>query len=193
MLNRYPLWKYTLLLITTILSFVYAAPNFYVPDPAIQISGQSGSTVIDAPLLAQVETALKEGNIEYFGAEVDGKTALIRFKGTENQMVARKRVQQSLGDNYVVALNSAQTTPAWLRSIGAAPMKLGLDLAGGVHFLLEVDIASAVEKRQAITTEEFKTKLRDEKIRYSSIVNGENNVITGRFRTAEFRDQAISE
>jgi preprotein translocase subunit SecD len=165
MLNRYPLWKYLLLVATTILSLIYAVPNFYVPDPAVQISGSSSGTPIDAPVLAKVEAALKEAKIDYFGAEVNGKTALIRLNKDDDQMPARRRIQQSLGDEYVVALNRASTTPAWLQSLGASPMKLGLDLAGGVHFLLEVDTASALEKRQSMAADEFKDKLRKEKIR----------------------------
>jgi preprotein translocase subunit SecD len=193
MLNRYPLWKYLLLLAVTLISIVYAIPNYYKPDPAIQISGQSGGAVIDAPVLAKVETSLKEANIDYFGAEVNGKTALVRLRDGEKQMQARKRVAQSLGDDFVVALKGASTTPQWLRNIGAAPMKLGLDLAGGVHFLLEVDTASVIEKRQSITADEFKEKLRTAKIRYSSIVSDSDNVITAHFKAADIRDQAMSE
>jgi len=193
MLNRYPLWKYILLLITTILSLVYAVPNFYYPDPAVQVSGNSSGTVIDAPVLAKVESALKDAKIEYFGAEANGKAALIRLRKDDDQMNARRRIQQSLGDDYVVALNRASTTPKWLQSLGAAPMKLGLDLAGGVHFLLEVDTGFALEKRQSITADDFKEKLRKEKIRYTSINNTPNNAIVARFKTAEFRDQAIAE
>lgn len=193
MLNRYPLWKYLLLMAITALSLIYAIPNFYAPDPAIQISGQSGSIVIDASVLAKAEAALKEANIDYFGAEVKGKTALIRFHSIDRQMPARKRVQQSLGDDFVVALQGASTTPQWLQKIGAAPMKLGLDLAGGVHFLLEVDTASTVEKRQAITADEFKDKLRKAKIRYSSINTTSDNTIVGHFRAADVRDNAMTE
>lgn len=193
MLNRYPLWKYLLILVISLLSLVYAAPNLYIPDPAIQVSGSSSGTVIDAALLAKIETTLKDSNIEYFGAETNGKSALIRFKKDEDQMPARKRIQQALGDNYVVALNKASTSPNWLNSIGAAPMKLGLDLAGGVHFVLEVDTASAVEKRQAITADDFKEKLRKAKIRYSSINNTAENVIIARFKTEEARNKAIEE
>lgn len=193
MLNRYPLWKYILLIVTTVLSLLYAVPNFYIPDPAVQVSGSSSGTVIDATVLAKVEAALKDAKIDYFGAEANGKAALIRLHKDEDQPTARKRIQQSLGDDYIVALNRASTTPGWLQNIGAAPMKLGLDLAGGVHFLLEVDTAFAVDKRQTITADEFKEKLRKEKIRYSSITNTADNVIIARFKTADFRDQAIAE
>ena len=187
MLNRYPLWKYLLLLVSVIISLIYAIPNYYIPDPALQVSGQSGSVAIDAAVLQKVEASLKEAQIDYFDPEVNGKTALVRLHSVEKQMIARKRVQQSLGDEYVVALNAAPTTPQWLRSIGASPMKLGLDLAGGVHFLLEVDTASAIEKRQLITADDFKEKLRKAKIRYTSIGNNNDNTIVAHFRSAEIR------
>ncbi|HWV15720.1 MAG TPA: protein translocase subunit SecD [Cellvibrio sp.] len=193
MLNRYPLWKYLLLLASIVISLVYAVPNYYVPDPALQVSGQSGGALIDAAVLAKVEASLKEANLDYFGAEVNGKTALVRLRSVNEQMVARKRVQESLGDDFVVALNSAPTTPQWLRSIGGAPMKLGLDLAGGIHFLLEVDTASAIEKRQLITADDFKEKLRKTKIRYNSINANNNNDVIARFRSADARDKAVSQ
>lgn len=192
MLNRYPLWKYLLLLFFTVIGIVYSIPNLYAPDAAIQVSGDSSAKVIDAPVLAKMEAALKEANIEAFGGEVTAKTAMLRIKNAEQQMVARKIVQKALGDGYVVALNSASTTPGWLQSIGAAPLKLGLDLAGGVHFLLEVDTASAVAKRQEINADDMKDKLRKSKVRYASIVAQKDNQIIGRFRTAEARDEAIS-
>ncbi len=192
MLNRYPLWKYLLLLFFTVIGIVYSIPNLYAPDAAIQVSGDSSAKVIDAPVLAKMEAALKEANIEAFGGEVTAKTAMLRIKNAEQQMVARKIVQKALGDGYVVALNSASTTPGWLQSIGAAPLKLGLDLAGGVHFLLEVDTASAVAKRQEINADDMKDKLRKSKVRYASIIAQKDNQIIGRFRTAEARDEAIS-
>lgn len=193
MLNRYPLWKYLLLLAVTILSLVYAIPNAYVPDPAVQVKGQAVGAVVDGAVLSKIEDTLKTAKLDYFGAEANGKSALIRFKSTEQQMQALKRIKQAMGDGYVVALNSAPTTPAWLQSMGATPMKLGLDLAGGVHFLLEVDTASAVEKNQIITVDEFKDKLRKAKIRYMSVINNENNQIVAHFKTAENRDQAMAE
>lgn len=192
MLNRYPLWKYLLLLFFAVVGIVYSIPNLYAPDPAIQVSGDSSSKVIDAPVLAKMEAALKAANIEAFGGEVTAKTAMLRIKNVEQQMVARKLVQQALGDGYVVALNTASTTPAWLQSLGAEPLKLGLDLAGGVHFLLEVDTASAVAKRQEINADDMKDKLRKAKVRYASVVAQKDNQITARFRTEEARDEALS-
>src|SRR5690606_17935584 len=114
-----------------------------------------------------------------------GKTALVRVKDREQQMLARKTVQKMLGDGYVVAMKNAPTTPVWLQALSAEPMKLGLDLAGGVHFLLEVDIASAVAKRQEINADEMKESLRKEKIRYITLTHNKDNQIIGRFKTAE--------
>jgi preprotein translocase subunit SecD len=192
MLNRYPLWKYLLLLFFTVVGVIYSIPNLYAPDPAIQVSGDSSSKVIDAPVLAKMEAALKAANIEAFGGEVTPKTAMLRIKNAEQQMLARKTVQKALGDGYVVALNTASTTPAWLQALGAEPLKLGLDLAGGVHFLLEVDTASAVAKRQEINADDMKDKMRKAKVRYASVVAQKDNQIIARFRTAEARDEAVN-
>ena len=143
--------------------------------------------------MANIETALKEAGIDYFGAEVDPKAAMVRLSTRDQQMLARTTIQRALGDGYVVALNNASTTPDWLQSLGAAPMKLGLDLAGGVHFLLEVDTASAVAKRQEINADEMKGKLRTAKLRYSAIDANKANQIVARFRSEDLRDAALSE
>lgn len=192
MLNRYPLWKYLLLLFFAVVGVIYSVPNMYKPDPAIQVSGDSSAKVIDTPVLAKMEAALKEANIEAFGGEVNSKTAMLRVRDVEQQLIARKVIQKALGDGYVVALNTAPTTPAWMQSIGADPLKLGLDLAGGVHFLLEVDTDSAVAKRQEINADDMKEKMRKAKVRYSSVVALKDNQIHARFRSAEARDEAIS-
>ena len=193
MLNRYPLWKYLLLIFVTAAGFIYSIPNIYVPDPAVQVSGDSSAKVLDATTLAAMESSLKQAGIDYFGAEVNPKTAMVRLKSRDQQMLARKSIQRSLGDGFVVALKDASTTPDWLQALGAAPMKLGLDLAGGVHFLMEVDTASAVAKRQEITADEMKTKLREVKVRYSSVATNKENQIVARFRSEEIRDAALSE
>ncbi len=193
MLNRYPLWKYLLLVFVTAVGFVYSIPNMYVPDPAVQVSGDSSAKVMDQSTLANIEAALKNAGVEYFGAEVNPKTAMVRLATRDQQMLARTLIQRALGDGYVVALNNASTTPGWLQSLGAAPMKLGLDLAGGVHFLLEVDTASAVAKRQEINADEMKSKLRNAKLRYSAIDANKSNQIVARFRSEELRDSALSE
>src|SRR5690606_38495558 len=193
MLNRYPLWKYLLLVVVATLGLVYSLPNLYVPDPAIQVSGDSSSKVIDESVLRRMESALKDAGIESFGGVTDGKTAMLRVTSDDVQMKARAVIQRNLGDGFVVALNKASTTPQWLQSLGANPMKLGLDLAGGVHFLLEVDTEAALEKHRTIAADEMKEALRKERIRYSSVSATKNDkAVVGRFRDAESRDQAIS-
>ncbi len=191
MLNRYPLWKYLLIVVIALLGFVYAAPNLYAPDPAVQISGQSSALEIDANTLEKATQALQQAKIPYFGENRSGTTALVRLRSGEQQLAAKKAIQQALGDNYVVALNLAPTTPAWLTSLGAAPMKLGLDLAGGVHFLLEVDTQSAIRKRLDTAVLEIKTLLRKtDDVRYQSVTVNSDNVIVARFKTAQIRDAA---
>jgi preprotein translocase subunit SecD len=192
-MNRYPLWKNLLVLLIATLGVIYSAPNLYAPDPAVQVSGQSGATVIDERTLAMVTKALDEAGIEYFGEESNGKNALLRLTDAEQQLAAKQAIQKKLGYNYVVALNLAPTTPEWLRSFGAEPMKLGLDLAGGVHFLLEVDTQTAVAKRLQSTVTEMKSQLRKAKVRYQSVSLNEENVITASFKTAELRDSANAE
>ncbi len=192
-MNRYPLWKNLLVLLIAALGVIYSAPNLYAPDPAVQISGQSGATVIDERALAMATNALKEAGIEYFGEESNGKSALLRLADAEQQLAAKKVIQRKLGYNYVVALNLAPTTPEWLQSFGAEPMKLGLDLAGGVHFLLEVDTQTAVAKRLDSTVTEMKSQLRKAKVRYQSVNLSEDNIITASFKTAELRDSANAE
>ncbi|MGB3609330.1 MAG: protein translocase subunit SecD [Cellvibrio sp.] len=193
MLNRYPLWKYLLILFVAALGFIYSVPNIYSPDPAVQISGESSGTDIDQAVLQRVEKALQEAGIDYFGAEANGRSALVRFRTGDQQIQAQKVIKTALGNSHIVALNSAPTTPAWLMSLGAAPMKLGLDLSGGVHFLMEVDTEAAIAKRQEITADEIKEKLRKAKIRYSNVSTNRNNVIVARFRSVELRDDALRE
>jgi preprotein translocase subunit SecD len=188
-MNRYPLWKYLLILFVILLGVVYALPNLYVPDPAVQVSGQSSATVIDQQLLDQMEQALKDEGIEYFGAESTGENALIRLKERDQQLPAKRVIQRALGSDYVVALNLAPTTPEWLAALGAQPMKLGLDLSGGVHFLLEVNIDEAVGKRMESAVREIRGAMREEKLRYHT-VKLEGGTIVSKFRTEEERDEA---
>jgi preprotein translocase subunit SecD len=192
MLNQYPLWKYLLLLIVMLLGLFYAAPNLYAPDPALQISGESSTLVVDEGVLQRATVALEESGIPFFGAEVsaDGRSGLIRLNARQDQLSARRQVQKALGDGFVVALNLAQTTPDWLSDYGATPMKYGLDLSGGVHFKLEVDVESAVDRRMEFYLSAIKKLLREEKIR-GFVSREENGPITTRFKDAELRDQAL--
>jgi preprotein translocase subunit SecD len=136
MLNKYPLWKYLLVLSALLLGLFYAAPNLYAPDPALQIAGQSSSQQIDDKTLRRALNALDEAGIAYFGQTIDvnGRQALLRLEDADQQLVAQARVSRALGDGFIVALNLAPTTPDWLSDYGGQPMKLGLDLSGGVHF-----------------------------------------------------------
>ncbi len=193
MLNQYPLWKYILILFVVCFGFFYAAPNLYAPDPAVQISGESSAMVIDDKSLSIATKALTAANIEFFGDEVNakGSNALIRLKDREQQLPAQKVIQRALGDGYIVALNLASTTPEWLASKGGQPMKLGLDLSGGVHFLLEVDTSAAIAKRMENYTSGIKRVLREDKIR-GFIRLEEDGRIRGKFKTEELRDNASS-
>lgn len=188
-MNRYPFWKYLLILAVVGLGFIYSAPNLYAPDPALQLSGQSAAMKIDDKILFQATKALNKAGIAHFGEEANGKNALIRLKSADDQLQAKQVLTQNLGDNFVVALSQAPNTPDWLAAWGAEPMKKGLDLAGGVHFLLEVDTPRAVKKRLDTTKTEIRRQLGREKIRYSSL-ELKNNVITLRFKTEELRNNA---
>ena len=191
-MNRYPLWKYLLVLGVICFGFVFAMPNLYAPDPAIQISGQSSALVLDQAVLSKVSAALEKEGIDYFGAEAGEDNALIRLRDSEQQLAAKRIAQQALGSNYVVALNLAPTTPGWLSSLGATPMKLGLDLSGGVHFLLEVDTDSVIEKRMDTTAREIRSTLRKEKLRYKSVSLQKGNVLVAQLRSEEDKAEAAS-
>ena len=148
MLKKYPLWKYLLVLAVLLIGFMYAAPNLYAPDPALQITGESSSQQVDQRILDRALESLDEAGIEHFGETLseDGRTALIRLRDAEAQLPAKAKITRELGDNFIVALNLAPTTPQWMTDYGAQPMKLGLDLRGGVHFKLEVDIDAAIAR-----------------------------------------------
>ncbi len=189
--NKFPLWKNLMLLAVVAFAFIYAAPNLYPPDPALQLSGQSSAMQIDGVVLKKVEQALDAANIEHFSGEADGESALIRLTNSELQMRAKEVVQAEMGGEYVVALNLAPTTPEWLSSLGGSPMKLGLDLSGGVHFLLEVDLNAALITRLEGDLQEVKSSLREEKIRYRNFeLKGQQ--IIGRFRNEAQVEQATS-
>jgi preprotein translocase subunit SecD len=189
MLNKFPLWKNLLILTVVVFGLTYAAPNFYPADAAVQLSGQSGAMVIDETVLAKVEKSLEEGNIEYFGGVADGESALIRIRDKDMQLRAKEIIQAEMGNDYIVALNLAPTTPEWLSNLGGTPMKLGLDLSGGVHFLLEVDLDKALDVRLVGDLEDIKAALREERIRYRSFKLLGNQIV-GQFRDADQASKA---
>ena len=189
--NKFPLWKNLLILLVISFGFIYAAPNLYPPDPAIQLSGQSGAMVIDEAVLQKVEQALDEAGIEYFAGEADGESALIRLRDIDLQLRAKEIIQAEMGGNYIVALNLAPTTPEWLSGLGGQPMKLGLDLSGGVHFLLEVDLNAALATRLEGDLQDIKSALREERIRYRTFeLKGQQ--LIGQFREVEQVERATA-
>ncbi|WP_315807922.1 protein translocase subunit SecD [Pseudomonas sp. C9-3] len=169
MLNKYPLWKYLLILAVLAVGFIYSAPNLYPDDPAVQISGASTALQVTQADVDKASKALADAGIAVKAGSLGKNSGLIRLVKQEDQLPAKDIVRRALGDDYVVALNLAQTTPNWLRNIAAHPMKLGLDLSGGVHFLLEVDMDKAVDARMKVYENEVKSALRKERVRYRSL------------------------
>lgn len=189
-LNRFPWWKNVLVIVVVFLAFLYALPNLYVEDPAVQISPASATSNLDQVILDKMTQALTNAHLPYKQVQLEDRSVLIRFASTDIQLKAKELIQQTLGENYLVALNLAPATPHWLRAIGAMPMKLGLDLRGGVHFLLQVDVDSVTKQRMEGDLNSIGQKLRNEHIRYSGIVRNGANGITVQFRTPDARDEA---
>jgi len=185
MINKYPLWKYLLILMVLVTGVMYALQNLYPDDPAVQLTQQRSSVTITERHLRQVTRALDAANIEYFGQEINGNNGTVRFKHDEDQLKAKTLIQETQGDDFVVALNLAPTTPQWLVDIGAGPMKLGLELRGGVHFLMEVDMKEALSQRNEVYISEMKTLLRSERLRYRR-VSREEGVISILFTNEEY-------
>ncbi|KDO01291.1 protein translocase subunit SecD [Pseudomonas donghuensis] len=193
MLNKYPLWKYALILVVLAIGFIYSAPNLYPDDPAVQVSGASTALQVNQTDLDRVSKALVEAGIQVKAASLGekGKVGLVRLTKQEDQLPAKDVVRKALGDDYVVALNLAPTTPQWLRNLGASPMKLGLDLSGGVHFLLEVDMDKAMSARLKVYEGEVKSLLRKERVRYRSLPQQDGGIQLG-FSDDDSREQARS-
>jgi preprotein translocase subunit SecD len=191
MLNKYPLWKYLLILSVLAIGLVYSIPNLYPDDPAVQISGASSALSIEQADVDRASKALQDAGIAVKAASIDerGRGGLIRLTKQDDQLPAKDIVRRALGDDYVVALNLAQTTPDWLRSLGASPMKLGLDLSGGVHFLLEVDMDKALDVRRKVYEGEIKSLLRKERIRYRSMPESNGRIQLG-FADSDTLDKA---
>lgn len=191
MLNRYSLWQNLLILWVILVGFFYAAPNLYAPDPAVQITSASSGQVIDAGTLNRALLALEEAEVEHFGEEIsaNGRNALIRLRSADKQLIGQARIARALGDGYIVALNLAPTTPEWLSNWGATPMKLGLDLSGGVHFKLEVDVQAALERRYEFYLSSVKKVLRENRVR-GLVELTESGVVIAKLGTAEERELA---
>jgi len=193
MLNKYPLWKYLLILAVLVVGTIYSVPNLYPDDPALQISASSTERTVPPADVQRVNAALAQAQLAVKSSDVNesGSRVLIRLMRADDQLPAQEVVRRTLGDDFVVALNLAPTTPQWLRKLGASPMKLGLDLSGGVHFLLAVDMDKAVDARLKVYDNEVKTLLRREKVRYRSMPD-QNGALQLGFTDAADLQQAQS-
>ncbi|MEN8260878.1 MAG: protein translocase subunit SecD [Pseudomonadota bacterium] len=208
MQNRFPLWKNTLILVVFVLSVIYALPNLYGEDPSVQVSPSRTSAVDDA-LVARIEKSFSSAGFDPLAIEVNEKHVLARFSDTETQLKAADLLRTEIGNDYTVALNLAPATPAWLRAVNAQPMYLGLDLRGGVHFLLQVDMDAALAQAEERYTGDIRSALRNEKIRYTSVsreagrvkvkfsdgvtLEKARDVIGGEFRNLELSDTEANE
>ncbi|NIH11819.1 MAG: protein translocase subunit SecD [Serratia symbiotica] len=191
MLNRYPMWKYLMLIVVILIGLLYALPNLYGEDPALQITGARGVAASETTL-DQIRTVLEKDHIASKSIALENGAILARFNAPDVQLRAREALMAELGDKFVVALNLAPATPSWLVMLGAEPMKLGLDLRGGVHFLMEVDMNTALGKLQEQTMDTLRSELREKGIPYASIRKLSNNGVEVHFRDDATRDKAIS-
>ena len=182
------MWKNVLVIAAIFLGGFFAMPNLYDKDAAVQVSaGRYGK--VDLALMSKVELALKAQSVAYIGAELKGDRLLVRLADSTTQLKAKKILDETIKGDYTIALNLATTTPSWLSGMGAEAMNLGLDLRGGVHFLMDVDMDAAIKKALDGLASEFRGLLRDEKIRYKRIQTEADQVIIG-FRNSEHRDMA---
>jgi preprotein translocase subunit SecD len=197
-MNRYPLWKYLIIAVALLFGAIYTAPNFFGEAPAVQVSSQRPTVKVDAQLLARVEDVLKSAGIAYEGAYLDAVglnvTARVRLADTDTQIRARDALESALNTDpkdptYVVALNLLSRSPRWLASLGALPMYLGLDLRGGVHFLMQVNTAEAVSKRLDALVGDLRTQLREKEVRHAGIARAGDRIEI-RFRDEETRKRA---
>jgi preprotein translocase subunit SecD len=189
-LNRYPWWKNVLVIAVLAIALLYAAPNLFGENPAVQISGANPTFAVDETTVDNVKQALNAAQIPFQTTEVENRSLLVRFASTDVQLKAKDVIQQTLGKDYVVALNLAPSTPAWLRALGAHPMKLGLDLRGGVHFLMQVDVDSVLKQRIEGDVHGISQMLREEHIRYAGLTRDNNNTIQIAFKTKEAMEGA---
>ena len=191
MLNRYPLWKYLMVAFVVIIGTLYSAPNLYGEDPALQVSAIRGHD-IQASTLDDVKKSLDSAKISIKSALLENNQILVRFNNTDDQLKAKELVTQALGDQFVTALNLAPATPKWLTEIGAGPLKLGLDLRGGVHFLMEVDMKEAVDKAHEQLVQDFRAELREENIRYAGVRRSGDDVLVS-FRDSDAQMKGITQ
>lgn len=190
MLNRFPLWKNLMVIIIVLIGGLYALPNLYGEDPSVQISGTRGQEV-NTETLSQVEHALANANISPKSTLLENNAILVRLNSDEQQLPAKEKIAEALGDKYSVALNLAPATPSWLTDIGGGPMKRGLDLRGGVRFLMEVDMNTALQKQQDSLQDSLRGEFRREKLQYKSMKKGENFAVEIEFADKDNADKAV--
>lgn len=188
---HYPAWKYILIAVVLVVAGLYALPNLYPDEPAVQITGASAGTELTSDVLVQSQALLDKAGLAHHDGSFANNSALIRLNTAEDQLKAQETLRQNLGENYVVALNLAQTTPEWLKNIGAKPMKLGLDLRGGVRFVLEVDMDKALEQRLTVATQDVRRNLRTAKIAVKSLRTTKDGMVLT-FNSDNERNQAQS-
>jgi preprotein translocase subunit SecD len=192
--NRFPVWKYALVALCVAMALFYTLPNFFGESPAVQVSSLRSAVKADPALLQRVESAVAQAGIRYTGALLDAGSVRVRFADTDTQLKAKDIVDKALNDDpqnpgYVVALNLLPSSPRWLTALGALPMYLGLDLRGGVHFLLQVDMAAALTKRLESLTGDIRSLLREKSIRHGGVTR-EGQTLHMRFREEAARTRA---
>jgi preprotein translocase subunit SecD len=194
-MNRYPLWKYLLLAFTLVVGLVYTLPNFFGEAPAVQVSSGKATLKIDAKLQERVEQALRQAGVSAVYVQFEGNSVRARFSDTDTQIKAKDAISKALNPDaadpsYIVALNLVPRSPAWLSSLHALPMYLGLDLRGGVHFLMQVDMKAALTKKAEALTGDIRSTLRDKNIRHAGITRDGQTVVVN-FRDAATRTSAL--
>ncbi|MFP5406118.1 MAG: protein translocase subunit SecD, partial [Gammaproteobacteria bacterium] len=193
-MNRYPVWKYVIIAVSLVFGLLYSLPNLYGEAPAIQVSSGKATVKIEPGMMGRVDEILRAASIEPTGLFYDGNSVRARFRDTDTQLHAKDVVAKALNPDpedpsWIVALNLSSNSPQWLHSIHALPMYLGLDLRGGVHFLLQVDMKTALTKRMDSTANDLRTLLRDKNIRHAGITRVGDGVEV-RFRDSETRERA---
>ena len=191
MIRGLPLWKTVLVIVSFSFGILYGLPNGFPDDPAVQVTSNRSTVVLDELYVMRAVDALREAGIEPVARDFRDSQVLFRFGSVEEQIKAKSLIQSTLGSDFITALNLAPTTPDWLQSLGANPMKLGLDLRGGVHFLMEVDLKAAVAQRLEAYASEIKQMLRKERIRFRSVDVRANGEIEIRFLNPELRSQGV--
>lgn len=189
MLNTYPRWKYALLAVIIVLGLIYALPNIYGEDPAVQVIGLQNAQT-NQELVSKIKETLADKAIAYKSIELENNAILVRFTNSEQQIAGRDLLKSSLGDDYSVALNLAAATPTWLENLGAYPMKLGLDLRGGVRFVMDVDIASNIKRRVDTINNDLRNLMRQEKLHYTNMSLKPNNAMVLTFASKDDADNA---